>query len=103
MSHLNVPIKQGEIVTIIDGSYMVAICPEQNKLTHSPKIPGFHGNIPALNHKYVVIATNVPCPQERDILSSLHPFNNCIIKDLSNDVIWFCSGINLKTVRNLID
>lgn len=29
--HSNVSIKIGEIITIIDGSYMIAICPEKTK------------------------------------------------------------------------
>jgi hypothetical protein len=102
MSHYNVPIKVGEIVTIKDGSYMVAIDVVENRLTRRPTMEEFGGNLVTLKHKYVVIAVNVPCPQNEDILKSLHPANNCIIKDLSNNIIWFCSTVNLKTKRNLL-
>jgi hypothetical protein len=103
MSHYNVPIKVGEIVTITDGSYMVAIDVVENKLTRFPTMEEFDGNLVTLKHEYVVIAVNVPCPQDKDILKSLHSSNNCIIKDLSNNIIWFCSVINLKTKRNLLE
>ena len=102
MSHYNVPIRQGTLVTVKDGSYMLAICPETNTLTHFPKIHEFDYNIPKLGHTYIVIAVNVPCPQEKDILGSLHASNNCIIKDTNNGVIWFCSKLNLKTQKNLL-
>lgn len=103
MSHCNVLIKIGEIITIKDGSYMVAICPEQNILTRFPKIKDFNGSLVELNHEYIVVAVNVSCPQEKDISESLSWANNCIIKDLTNNVIWFCSEINIKTKRNLLE
>lgn len=102
MAHYNVPIKVGEIVTIKDGSYMLAIDTKRNELTRFPEIKGFNGNLVTLDHSYIVIAVNISCPNEQPTLNSLRPSNNCIIKDLSNGMIWFCSEINLKTKRNLL-
>lgn len=100
--HINVPIKPGELVTVIDGSYMLAIDIIENKLTRFPKIEGFDGNISKLEHEYVVIATNVPCPTDEPLTESLGISNNCIIKDIISNTIWFCSKVNLKTIRNLL-
>ena len=98
---MNVPIKIGEQVTIKDGSYMIAIDIRKNELTRWPVMDGFNGNLVKYNHTYTVIAINVNCPTEKSLTNSLSIANNCIIKDNENNVIWFCSKINLKTVRNL--
>lgn len=104
MTHVNVSIKIGEIVTIKDGSYMLAIDTVSNKLTRFPKIKGFNGNLVDFGHEYIVIAINVPCPSEDSVPESrLTTSNNCIIKDVTNGIIWFCSNINLKTKRSLFN
>lgn len=97
---MNTPIKIGSLVTIIDGSYMLTICPKTNKLTRYPDIDNWNGNLVVLNHTYIVVAINVPCPQAQDnITTSLSIANNCIIKDLENGLIWFCSDINLRVYK----
>lgn len=101
---MNTPIKIGSLVTIKDGSYMLTICPKTHKLTRYPDIDNWNGNLVFLNHIYIVVAINVPCPHSNapcpnstDILNSLSIPNNCIIQDLKNGLIWFCSHINLES------
>jgi len=96
---LNISI--GDAVIVTDGSYMLTICPKEHKLTRYPKLENFNGNLALLNHCYIVVATNVSCPSyHANYLSDeiLRPANNCIIKDLNNGLIWFCSEINIKLV-----
>ena len=102
--HISNTIKVGTQVTIKDGSYMIAIDTTKNELSRFPVgIKGFNGNLVNLGHTYTVVAVNVSCPTDYVQLQSLAKQNNCIIKDNKNDMIWFCSELNLKTVKNFLN
>lgn len=84
--------KKGDIVGIIDGSYMTTLVEEEIK--HSSL------KIPIIGHnrdlwKILNIGGNFPSPHE--FCSNGKPIKNIYkIKNLENGEIWYCSDINIK-------
>jgi hypothetical protein len=84
--------KMGNLVVVVDGSYILSIVENTYELTNQ--------SLGSSEEVYKIIAINVSCPtyQPIELSNVLRVQNNCIIKSLVDDSIHFCSKINIKKV-----
>lgn len=106
--------KVGSKVIIVDGSYMMKEAPKSvivefntsgligvSETTKAERAWG----IGRSDHVFEVLEVNKPFPTDycKILTDTLQPANNCKIRSTVDGSIYYCSRINIQSIRNVID